>query len=130
MEKIQIEPSFSVSGPICESDIVNLKNDGVTRLICARFDNEEVNQAAASEMAVLAEQYGLKYFHVPVKSKVYKPEDIRAFANALGEQNDKVHGYCRTGTRAAHLWALSQVSPQKAVESLRLSRIDTSLFDQ
>ena len=37
-------------------------------------------------------------------------QDIAAFADALELSPTPVIGFCRTGTRVAHLWAYSQVS--------------------
>lgn len=109
MPIIAIDEVFSVSGALQADDIENLKQEGVTTLICTRFDGEESEQLPSTYFAEVAESSGLEHFHVPVKSGQYETQDVALFWQAFANAKGKVHGYCRTGTRASHLWAIGQI---------------------
>ena len=113
-----IDSVFSVSGPIRSDDMKMLKQRGVTTLICTRYDNEETDQLATTEMVKMAKAHHLTHFHVPVKSGHYNQQDIVRFWQAFCTAQGKVHGYCRTGTRASHLWALGQANQSKNITPL------------
>lgn len=120
-----IDEVFSVSGPVTTDDVIRLKQQGVTTLICTRYDNEEAEQLGSSDMAEIAKAHDLAYFHVPVKSGQYSQQDITSFWQAFCTAQGKVHGYCRTGTRASHLWALGQ-----SIQGKNLSHLLTLLTEK
>jgi len=113
-----IDDVFSISGPITTEDVANLKQQGVTTLICTRYDNEENGQLSSEEMASIAQAHDLAHVNVPVKSGQYSEQDIGAFWQAFKTAQGKVHSYCRTGTRASHLWALGQAQHGAAKQGL------------
>lgn len=132
MNKIKLTQEYSVSGPLSGQDIQALQQEGVTSLICTRPDGEEPEQLSFSTIQVIAENYGMQVFHIPVKPSQYSEEDVASFLSALDAmQGQKVHGYCRTGTRAAHLWLLSllkqgQQDKTKLLEKLKAAGIKTA----
>lgn len=113
-----IDDTFSISGPVTAEEITNLKQQGVTTLICTRYDNEENGQMSCAEMAAIASELGMAHAHVPVKSGQYSEQAIGEFWQAFSTAQGKVHGYCRTGTRAAHLWALGQAKQGTGKQNL------------
>lgn len=115
-----IDDKFSVSGSLNDEDMITLKKRGVTTLICTRYNYEEADQPTWRQMAKLAETYKLNHFHVPVKSDHYNynRQDIIRFWQAFCTAQGKVHGYCHTGKRASHLWALGLVIQGKKMNNL------------
>lgn len=109
---------YSVSGELSEQDFAAIAELGVTLIINARPDDETEGQKNDREFKTLCEQHGIDYVHVPVKPGQYSESDIKTVAIALNETEGKAHGFCRTGARAAHLWALSQ-KEQKSFEELQ-----------
>jgi len=107
-----ITDQYSVSGELSEQDFEALNELDITLLINARPDNETENQKTDAEFRVLCAQHGIDYVHVPVNPGQYSELDIKAVSEALSKAKGKVHGVCRTGTRAAHLWALTQKEHQ------------------
>ncbi len=99
---------FSVSQQITESDIIEAKSAGFMSLIDARPDGEDVGQPSAMQISALAQKYGLAFTHIPVTTGKITDADIVRFAAALNASEGPVLGYCRSGTRAAMLWALAQ----------------------
>ena len=103
-----ITAEFSVSGPLDQNAINYLAATGATLLINVRPDNECAGQTNDTALAAMAEKAGLAYAFIPVTSGDYPDDKIAAFATALAACDGAVHGLCRTGTRAAHLWALAK----------------------
>lgn len=103
----QITKQFSVSGELTESELNSLAKQGVDTLINVRPDNECENQISDQIWRSLAQKYNFRYFFIPVKSGYYTAKDIEEFKAALLQSSKRVHSFCRTGTRASHLWALA-----------------------
>ncbi len=108
MQLRTITEQFSVSGPIDENTLKALRKRGVGVLVNVRPDNEEPLQVSDSELAAMAEKAGLEYVYIPVKSGEYPAEKVAMFAKVLAGCNNAIHSVCRTGTRAAHMWALAE----------------------
>jgi uncharacterized protein (TIGR01244 family) len=84
-----------------------------------RFDDEEPGQSCSDDIHKLVESMGMTYFYLPVKPMSYSQEDIDRFHNALPEE-DKAHRFCRTDTRALHLWALAKTKNAKVEDIVKL----------
>ncbi|WJG10799.1 TIGR01244 family sulfur transferase [Aliiglaciecola sp. LCG003] len=116
----EIAENFSCSGHLDEGTLRELKQKGVTTIINARYDDEESGQTDSDEIKCLVESLGMKYFHIPVKPLNYSQQDIDQFHSALPTGNDKAHGFCRTGTRALHLWALAKAKNTKVQDIISM----------
>lgn len=103
-----ITPTFSTSGEMTEKAFNELVKSSVTTLINVRPDHESPEQRNTNEWEELCKVHGLKYFHIPVSPCQYPEKDIQQFKYALNSKEEKVHGFCRTGARAAHLFALAK----------------------
>ena len=108
MNILSITDNFSVSGAIDLDSLKQLAKRGVTLLINVRPDKEAVDQITDEALEEVAALAGLRYVYIPVKSGEYPADKVTAFARVLHAEQGAVHGICRTGTRAAHLWALAQ----------------------
>ena len=104
----QFSPTFSVSPQLTEADVAQAAHDGFRVIIDNRPDHEVPDQLTASEMAVIAARHGLRFEHMPVVPGAIGDADTARMADALARAEGPVLGYCRTGARAATLWALTQ----------------------
>ncbi|MGQ8364327.1 TIGR01244 family sulfur transferase [Glaciecola sp. 1036] len=102
----ELHDNFSISGELTESDIDKLKAAGITTLINLRPDGEQPDQTNDAQWQALCESHGIEYVHIPVKPCQYNATDIEKFAHNLHDSS-VVHAFCKTGTRAVHLWALA-----------------------
>ncbi|MDY7099213.1 MAG: sulfur transferase domain-containing protein, partial [Pseudomonadota bacterium] len=66
------------------------------------------DQTAHAEIEAAAQRHGLEVRYVPVVSGKVTDADVEAFDKAMHELPAPALAYCRTGTRSATLWALSQ----------------------
>ena len=87
-------------------------------IINNRPDNEEPGQASSAELEEAAQALGLDYVHIPVVPGQMTEQQVTAFAKALADKPGTKLAFCRSGTRAASLWALSQAGKRSAGDIL------------
>ena len=120
MELIRVNEQFSVSGPITTDIATALDKIGVGLLLNVRPD-EETTGMAQPDWAQLAVQHYWQYAYLPVTSGQYSWQTVQRFGEIVQSQTRPVHAFCRTGTRALHLWLLLQAmngSPQSKIDGL------------
>ncbi|MFQ3198945.1 MAG: hypothetical protein ACI96W_003890 [Paraglaciecola sp.] len=108
----KIAENFSFSGHVDNETLLGLKSKGISTIINVRFDNEELGQSNSDDIKDVVESMGMTYFHIPVKPLNYSQDAIDRFNKALPD-GGKAHSFCRTGTRALHLWALAKTKNTK-----------------
>lgn len=106
--------SLSVAPQLSEADVAEAAAQGFRSLISHRPDGEEPGQPSAADMRALAEAHGLAFAHVPAIPGQIGDADIAAMADTLASLPGPVLAFCRTGTRAATLWALTQAGKTPA----------------
>lgn len=100
----RIDDRFSVTGQIRPEQVARVASLGYTTIVCARPDREEAGQPTFAEIAREAQRHGLKAVHVPV-SGIPGVEQRDRFRNAMATCDGPALGYCRSGARAANLYA-------------------------
>lgn len=118
MEPKTISARLSVSPQIFPSDMEALKAQGFRSIISNRPDGEGADQPSFSEIAKVAEELGIEARHIPVSGGLVSDEDAAAFGKALDDLPGPTLAYCRTGTRSATLWSLSQANLRPVVDIL------------
>ena len=105
----QLTPLFSVCPQIDEADMSTLASLGYKTVINNRPDGESADQPSSAIIAEAAYRHGLVYCHLPISMPV-NFDDVAAVTHSLDTLPSPVVAYCRSGTRSAILWALSQAS--------------------
>lgn len=77
-------------------------------IINNRPDGEEAGQPTSAEIENEARRLGMDYVHIPVVPGKVDAEQVAAFRKAIQSRKGPVLAFCKTGRRAATLWALSQ----------------------
>lgn len=103
-----IAPDLSVSPQLTVQDVGVAASQGVRSLIINRPDGESADQPESKAIEEAASRHGMEVRYVPVVSGKVTDADVEAFDRALHELPAPTLAYCRTGTRSATLWALSQ----------------------
>ncbi|MEO1240450.1 MAG: TIGR01244 family sulfur transferase [Pseudomonadota bacterium] len=108
MEIKRIAPDIGVSSQLAPQDIGAAAAQGYKTIIINRPDGESDDQPdhAAIQKAAMAQ--GLRVKYLPVVAGKMTDADVSAFAAAMRGSPAPALAYCRTGTRSATLWALSQ----------------------
>jgi len=110
MQPKRIDTSVSVSDQVVPSAMGGIAAAGFKSLICNRPDGEGADQPGFAEIEAAAKAAGLQAAYQPVISGQVKDSDAVAFANLFASLPKPVLAYCRTGTRSATLWSLSEAA--------------------
>ena len=125
----KLTETYSVIGRQLEvSDIPELVQAGYKTIICNRPDGEEEHQTQFQSIEQEASKHGVATFFLPISSGHFSAEAVEEFSQALAQLPAPVLGYCRTGTRATILWALSVKSSGTPVSTI-LQASDSAGYD-
>ncbi len=97
-----------VADQILPEDLNDLAAQGIKTIFCHRPDGEGADQPNFAEIAQAAKKLKIKTHYLPVVSGKISDADVTAFTELFKGAKQPVLGYCRSGMRAASLWALSQ----------------------
>ena len=121
MKSKMLTPDLSVMPQVSETDIAELSRRGFKSIISNRPDGEAADQPAWAAIAAAADSHGMDARHIPVVASQIDDADVAAFAAALRDLPTPIAAFCRTGTRAALLWALANEDSQSADERIRVA---------
>lgn len=122
MDIKKITSGLSVSPQIAPDDIAAIKEAGFRSIISNRPDGEGPDQPAFEEIDASARAAGLETRYMPVISGMVTEETADAFGTALRDLPGPVLAYCRTGTRSATLWSLSQAGQMPLPQILEATK--------
>jgi len=122
MDIKSISSSLSVCPQITAQDVQKIADLGFRSIVCNRPDGEGADQPVFDEIEVAAKKLGLETRYLPVISGKVSDEDADAFGKAMNEIPRPVLAYCRTGTRCATLWSLSQADTMTVADILAATK--------
>lgn len=96
----------ALSQPSAE-DMADLARRGYRSIIGNRPDRESDDQPCWAELEAAASRQGLAARHIPVVMGQITDGQIAQFREALEALPKPIAVFCRSGTRAALLWALA-----------------------
>ena len=108
MEYRKLSGALTVSPQIAPGDVAALKQAGFKSIVCHRSDGEGADQPLFREIEEAARAAGLDARYQPVVSGRMSDADAAAFGDLMQGLPKPVFAFCRTGTRSASLWALSE----------------------
>ncbi|WP_340297056.1 MULTISPECIES: TIGR01244 family sulfur transferase [unclassified Roseobacter] len=118
MEIKTINAEISVAPQIAPDEVQQLADQGFRALICNRPDGEAADQPNFSEIEAAAKKAGLEIRNLPIVSGKLSDQDAVDFGAAMQELPRPILAYCRTGTRSATLWSLSQANRMSVADIL------------
>lgn len=118
MQPKSINKALSVSEQIAATDLGEIAGAGFKSIICNRPDGEGADPPGFSEIDAAAKAAGVQAAYLPVVSGMVTDADVIAFGAALDALPKPVLAYCRTGTRSATLWSLSEGSRGRPVPEI------------
>ncbi len=110
MDLKPVSDTLSLSEQLQLSDIATLVERGYRSIICNRPDGEGADQPTFDEIKAVAEPLGIEIRYQPVVPGKINDEDVAVFSQTMRELPKPTLAYCRTGTRSATLWSLSQAN--------------------
>jgi sulfide:quinone oxidoreductase len=103
MHLVQLNKQVSVSGQMIVDDVAEVVANGVKLLVCNRPDDEDVGQIPYLEIQAEAERQGLNT-RLLAFSSYQITNDNRDLLVELIATKQKIHLYCRSGSRSRRLW--------------------------
>lgn len=122
MELKEISSKITVSPQVTKKDVAEIKAKGFRAIICNRPDGEGADQPSFEEINAAAKLAGIEARYLPVQSGMVTDEDVAAFRDALEELPRPLLAYCRSGTRSATLWSLSEAQSRPMSEILTATK--------
>ncbi|MCT4556713.1 MAG: bifunctional protein tyrosine phosphatase family protein/NAD(P)/FAD-dependent oxidoreductase [Pelagimonas sp.] len=122
MEFKKISDDIAVSPQVTAEHMAEIAAAGYRSVICNRPDGEGMDQPTFEELAKAAQDAGLEAAYLPVISGKVQDEDAEAFGKLLRNLPGPVFAYCRTGTRSATLWSLSQAKTLETASILQMTK--------
>jgi sulfide:quinone oxidoreductase len=108
MKTARLAADFTVSDQLHANDLSELAAEGCKTIFCHRPDGEGADQPNFVEIEAAAKALGMATHYLPVVSGKVSDDDVAAFGRLFADAQRPVHAYCRSGMRAATLWALDQ----------------------
>ncbi|MEM1198492.1 MAG: TIGR01244 family sulfur transferase [Pseudomonadota bacterium] len=134
LETVNLTPDFAIGPQVAPEDFPALRAAGFAAILNARPDDEDGAYLAASDAQKLALDNGLAYAHSPTENHaIFEPDLIDRFEAALAELPNPIFAHCKSGTRAAILWALvaARHRPvEQVIDTLRAAGQDLDFLEQ
>ena len=112
-----INSQISVAPQVKPEDMADFAQQGFRSVICNRPDGEGADQPSFEEIEAAAGKLGMEARYLPIVAGKVGDTDAEEFGRLMESLPKPILAYCRTGTRSATLWSLSQA------EKLPLSHI-------
>ena len=119
MDVRRVTDEISVAPQISVADVAEIAAAGFRSIVCNRPDGESFDQVAFAEIEAAAKRAGLEIVWQPVTSGAVQDADGARFGEIVGQLPKPVLAYCRSGTRCAALWSLSQAKVRPVDEIIR-----------
>ena len=107
MKLAVLTPNVTALAQPSAGDIADLARRGYRSIIGNRPHGESDDQPAWSELEAAAASHRLEARHIPVVMGQISDELVDEFRTALEEMPKPIAVFCRSGTRAALMWALA-----------------------
>jgi len=107
LEVVKVTHEFSIGPQLSAEDFETLRVSGFASVLNTRPDDEIGAYLVSQDAELLARAKGLAYAFCPSENHaIFGPRVIDRFELALLELPKPIFAHCKTGTRAAILWAL------------------------
>jgi uncharacterized protein (TIGR01244 family) len=117
-----LAPGIYVTGRLAPDDMAKLKAEGVASVVDLLPDAETTPGSASEQMKARAAAVGLSFAFIPTEPGAIPAANVDALSRALAQGGRPVALYCRSGNRAAHVWALSEASHPGGIDASAIAR--------
>lgn len=127
MNARQLTDELAVAPQIAVVDVADIKTAGFRSIVCNRPDGESFDQVDFSEIEAAAKAEGLDIVWQPISTGGLSDADAAQFGDIIRRLPKPVLAYCRSGTRCAALWSLSEAGQRPLDDIIR--RAATAGYD-
>ena len=129
----RLTPVFAVSPQITAQDVAAIAAMGFRVIVAVRPDGEGAGDPSADDIARMASAEGLTFRYAPASShELTEPATVSRFETSVEGLEGPVLAYCKSGTRAAIVWAMAaaRYHPVACVAvALRKAGVDPDLIE-
>jgi uncharacterized protein (TIGR01244 family) len=122
MDIRKITEELSVAPQIRADDVSAIAAAGFRAVICNRPDGESSDQPCCEDIEAAVKAAGMAWRMQPVRSGGVTQADADAFGALMAQLPKPVLAYCRSGTRCATLWCLSEAGKRPVPDILQRAR--------
>jgi sulfide:quinone oxidoreductase len=130
---VHLTPKFAVSSQLSADDVAAIAALGFRAIVAVRPDGETSTDPKADTVAALARAAGVDFRYAPATSHdLMETETVSRFEAAVNGLEGPVLAYCKSGTRAAIVWALAAARYHPAAcvgDALRNAGVDPDLIE-
>lgn len=106
-----LAPGIFVAAQIAPEQLYRFRHQAsVASLIDLRPDGEAADQAPAADMEAEAKRQDMGFSYVPTPHGPIPDAVVQQFSQAMARSQQPILLYCRSGSRAARVWALAEAS--------------------
>ena len=117
-------PGVSILAQPTVAEVGELAARCFRSIITNRPEGESADQPAWEDLAAAASAHGMEAAQIPVVMGQIDRGDVAAFREALERMPTPIAAFCRTGTRAALLWALANQGNLTTDERIRIAEAE------
>lgn len=107
MKLTALTPNVTALGQPSADEILELAKRGYRSIISNRPDKESEDQPNWLDLKAAASAHNMDAVQIPIVMGQISHEQVEAFRDALKRLPKPIAVFCRTGTRAALMWALA-----------------------
>lgn len=116
-----LAPGVFVAGSVVPADIAAFKARGGALVIDLLPDDEASPQARAAEIAAAAQQASVRFVHAPTPSNPLSMAVVEQVGAALAVGDRPALIFCRSGSRATRVWALTEAARAGGMDAAGIS---------
>jgi sulfide:quinone oxidoreductase len=110
MKITQLDERTYVGPQISDADLGELQRLKIGTIIVARPEGETSDQPSIAALRMAAKEHGIAVHQIPVVPGSITDDHMRAYGAIAEEADLPVFACCRSGMRAASLWALNKAA--------------------
>lgn len=115
----QLDRRVAVCGQLEPGDMKDVAAAGFAAIVNNRPDREAMfGQPRTADLKQAAEEAGLVFLDLPFSGPRATPDQVRAFARLLTEQDGKVLAFCKSGMRSSLLWGSAAIAGGRSLEEV------------
>ena len=107
MKLAVLTPNVTALAQPSPEEIAELAERGYRSIVSNRSENETKDQPSWLDLKAAAAAKNMDAIQIPVVMGQISEDQVEAFRNALEDLPRPIAVFCRTGTRAALMWALA-----------------------
>jgi sulfide:quinone oxidoreductase len=107
MKTTDLSAAFSVGSQIALEDVARLASLGFSDIVSNRPDGELVDGPNSRDLAAASEKHGVRFHYLPISPGDFPEKHRIVLLEILDTTDSRIFAYCRSGLRAASLWALA-----------------------